>query len=526
MREFKRSGLCLDEKEYDEVKKLKEKLEDLCLRFSKNINEEDTSFEFSGDELKGMPESWFNTHKSENNMYKVTLKYPDFIPIMKYVTNEDVRKKMFLAFYNRCEGNNVKVLEDIIKHRSVIAKKLGYKHHADYQTENRIMKNGENVTNFQNHMNNLFTDSYDNDMKTLTDFAKMCDFPLEKEKIDPWDRAIYSRLYTEKICNIDLKEVKKYFPLETVIDGMFVIYQKLLNLKFTEIDTDNKWHSEVKLFEVRDNGDTKDVLGHFYVDLHPRKGKFNHAAALSLITRSNYNGIMRTPVITIACNFPKNECLEFRDVVVLFHEFGHVMHFICCKTNISSLNAFEIEMYFIEAPSQMLEFWCYTPESLILMSKHTENQKALSDDIIEGLKIGKNILQGINYKRQLLFGLVDMVYHKMDLELDSEIDTTRLWYDMEEKLFGYYTENTHPQAGFGHLTDYSAAYYGYLRSETYAANMFYKKFKDGKVLDSEVGCEYRKKILEPGSSRDALELLKDFLGEEPDDKYFLLDKGY
>ena len=223
----------------------------------------------------------------------------------------------------------------------------------------------------------------------------------------------------------------------------------------------------------------------------------------------------------MACNFPANDCLEFGDVETFFHEFGHVMHEICSKTQLSDFSGFGVENDFVEAPSQMLEFWCYEAKPLQMMSSHKETGKVIPKRLINKLKKVKNVLQGFHNKRQLLFGLYDLTVH-----LNNDLDPLELWKEKEVSILkDEYVEGTSFISSFGHLMGgYDAGYYGYLRSETYATNMFYKMFKQN-PLSKESGLKYRKYILEPGSTKDGIELLKDFLGEETDDKYFLLEKG-
>jgi thimet oligopeptidase len=536
MRDFRRNGLHLDDEKYNEVKTKLKDLSELCTKYQNNLNEDVTSFEFLKDEIPGMPAHWFCDEKlikkDENDAssvekYKLTLKYPDINPVLDYVTNEATRKKMFIAYNSRSAVENTELITKAIQLRYEIAKILGYQYHADYKTELAVIKTGKNAMDFENDMNQKFTPLYEADMKNLLDFAKNeSKTPLIKEKFDPWDLRFYIHEITEKECVINMEEVRKYFPLEVVTKGLFEIYQTLLGLVFTEVETKNKWHDEVKLYRVSDK-ETSEVMGYFYLDLHPRDGKYGHAAAFDFRTGCQISKEERLHhIMAVACNFPKDGCIEFEDVETFFHEFGHVMHQICSKPELTEFAGFGIEWDFIEAPSQLLEYFVYTKEGLALMSKHSETGETVPQELIDKLNKKKNFMGGYFYKRQLLFGIVDLKYHMLT-DFSEPVDMQAVWYATEKEVFGVDNETKlFPFASFGHLMGgYDAGYYGYLLAETYAANMFYKMFKFGSVLDQTAGMRYRKKLLEPGSTKEALQLLEDFLGEKPNADFFLKEKG-
>lgn len=540
IRDFKRDGLHLDQINYEKIKTLSKELSELSSKFQNNVNSENTIFKFKKEELDGAPDYWFNKDKEiiEDNVtyYKVTLKYPDYFPIQDNVNVEETRKKLYFAFNSRCATENTEILKKAIAIRYHMAKILGYKNHADYKTEISMIKTGQNALNFENDMNEKFTPLYKNHTEALLKFAtSKSKNPINKTKLDPWDTRYYMREFTESEFDINMNEVRKYFPLDTVKKGLFEIYQKLLSLSFTEIQTNNKWHNDCTLYQVTDNK-TNELLGYFYLDLHPREGKFAHAAAFEFIDGHEINKNQREPhVISLICNFPKDGCIGFDDVKTFFHEFGHVMHQICSRPQIKRFVGFGVEWDFVECPSQFLENWVYTKDALQLMSRHTDNNTTIPDDIIDKLIKKKNFLNGIFYKRQIVFALADLKMHTLtesdfgDLTVDynSSLDLQKLWYDIEKEVIGTDAEyKLYPFASFGHLVGgYDAGYYGYLMSETYAVNLFYKLFKGKNVLDPNIGMHYRKKLLEPGSTRGAMELLRDVLGEEPNNNYFLEEKG-
>lgn len=541
MRDYRRNGLHLDTDTYNLLKNMKSELSETCTQFSQNLNEENTSFLISRSDLDGLPESWFTNDRlgdiNNNNdqLYKVTLKYPDYIPAMEYVKNEQIRKMLYKAYSSRCAENNTPLFEKAVNLRYQIAKLLGYPTHADYKTEVKIVKNAKTAIDFENNLNNLFTSLYNKEIEELTSFANSSEcegYKLNKDRLDMWDITFYSRLYKEYRCNINMEEIKNYFPLDKVRDGMFTIYQTIFNLVFTEIVTDNKWHDDVQLYKVEDK-DTGELMGFFFLDMFPRDGKYGHAAAFNFqngcdMQSLTNNSLKRPHIITMACNFPKNECISFKDVETFFHEFGHVMHLICSKSQISDFSGFGVEWDFVEAPSQMLEYWCYCKEPLQLMSCHKDSGLPISEELINKLIKTKSVLNASLNKRQLMFGIFDLRAHMLNFDENQSFNSRELWYNVTKDILGFdidKEDQCDPVASFGHLMGgYDAGYYGYLRSESYAANMFYLWFVDN-TLNPEIGMRYRKKLLEPGSTKDGIELLRDFLGEDPDDKYFLMDSG-
>eukprot|EP01083_Nonionella_stella_P240940 841794_1 len=347
----------------------------------------------------------------------------------------------------------------------------------------------------------------------------------------------------EKEYCVDKEALREYFPLKIVIDGALNIYQTLLGLIFLPISESESqfkfWHSEVELYQVID-AKSKELQGYFFLDLHPRQGKYGHACKITLQTGCRiYNNTgnqigKQLPINVMLCNFPKPtvnkpSLLGHDDVVTFFHEFGHVMHQICGQPLLSRFAGTAVERDFVEAPSQMLENWCWKSKALNLMSGHYKNNnQKIPNDLIEKLSKSKNANCGLLTKRQLYFAILDQTMHT--IKNKNGVDTQKLCYELQPKIMGIDTQkDTNFVASFGHLAGgYDAQYYGYMWSEVYSADMFYSIFcknGDESLLDVQNGMNYREKILQPGGSRDAIDSLKDFLGREPNNKAFLKDKG-
>jgi thimet oligopeptidase len=532
MNKFRRKGLNLPEDKYMLVKQISKDLSDISVSYQNNINKDKTYLKHTKEELDGVPNYWFNDDKIivENDIkyYKVTMKYPDYIPMMDYVNNEEIRKQIYKVFNSKCGKENDELLRKAIELRYKKASILGYATHADYKTAVNTIKNGTNAMNFLLDMNNKYTPLYDKDMKQLLDFAKnKSKNPTNKSKLDLWDLRYYSRELTEYECHIDMNDIRKYFPLEVVKNGLFDIYQRFLGLTFVEVPTTNKWHDDIKLYQVND---ANELLGYFYFDLYPRDGKYNHAAVFPFIvghdtTKINGKKERQPHIVTVACNFPKDGNIGFDDVKVFFHEFGHVMHQICSKPQLSKFAGFGVKGDFLECPSQFFENWIYTKKGLELISKHSETGEIISQELIDKLNKKRIFLSGVHYKKQLLLGVFDMKIHSLT-EL-NDVNLQKIWYDTEKEVLGIDNEDKlYTYSSIGHfMNGYDAEYYGYLYSEVNSTNLFYKFFKDNDVLDSKIGIHYRKNLLEPGSTQNAMILLKNTLGEIPNNNYFLLDRG-
>ena len=536
MRDYRRNGLHLPSEKSELIKQYQKELSNLETDFRKNIADVDTSFEHTREELDGMPETWFTDERllrkgdtKEKDVFKVTLKYPDYIPGMKYLHSSALRKKLYVAYASRCIDSNIPIFEKAVKLRSMLSQLLGYSTYADYKTEVKIVKHSYNALNFESGLNKMFTPLYHKEIKELLEFALSQGF--EGDQLEKWDQSYYSRMYEENVCDINLQEIRSYFPLDTVRDGMFSIYETLLGLNFAKLDNTNVWHDSVEYFKVTDK-ETDTTVGYFYLDMYPREGKYSHAAVFPGVYGCDatkipdIEGDRILPIAVMACNFSKGECLTHDEVTTFFHEFGHVMHHICSKTQLADMASFHVEGDFVEAPSQMLEYWCFELEPLQIMSSHQDTGEKIPKELVDKLAKSKKVLQGYFNKRQILLGMIDLNYHVQQMNVDSEFDVIKMYNDLVRDILEREpVEGTCMVASFGHLMGgYEAGYYGYLRAESYAAAMFYTKFKDH-LLDPVVGMEYRNKILGVSASKDSLDSLTDFLGEKPDDKYFLLDKG-
>ena len=426
---------------------------------------------------------------------------------------------MSLGFSSRCINENIPMVLEVFALRKELANLLGYEQYSDMTLVKKMAKNTETVINFLTSLQSKTLKACCDDLENLNNLAKtMGDLNETFTSVQLWDVHYYSRIYKELNSNLNDEELSKYFPLTKVIPGMFEIYQTLLGVKFNEITDAHKnrlWHDGVQLFEVVDTN-LNTIIGHFYLDLFPREGKYGHAAVFPFVNKSSRN----LPVAALACNFDTTGYLKFNELETLFHEFGHVMHEMCSDTQIGQFSGTNCERDFVEAPSQMLEEWCYRGASLKIMAD------GITDDVIEKINKKRNMLQGYFNARQICFGLYDMMLHSTYFDnIKNSSNPSEalavLYNDIVKKVTGLdQIPGTNMVATFGHLFGgYAAGYYGYLWSKVYSKDMFVTKFMNHE-LDPEVGQLYRKEILSYGGSRPSIDSLKMFLSREPSDESF------
>lgn len=517
--DYSLSGMLLDDESYERVKVIRMELSELSNQFDLNLSNENSSYVFTKDDLDGMSEDYLTKRlNSDDTNYTVTLKYPDYVPIMEKCRNRETRKRMAIAYGNRCVEENMPICIKVFKLREQLAKLFGYEQYSDMALIKRMAKDTHTVMDFLNNLKDKMKSMSRRDLNYLQEVANQDNI----NSIEPYDVSYYSNIYKEKNAELDEEELRKHFPLETVTNGMFNIYETLLSYKFVEITEPYRhqlWHEDVKLYKVLNNNNGN-ILGYFYLDLFPREGKYGHAAVFPFVSKSRDN----LPVVCMACNFGKNETLRFSEVETYFHEFGHVMHGISSNTEIGQFAGTQCERDFVEAPSQMLEEWCYQPTSLKLMSLD------MTDDLIAKINKKEKMLQGYHYARQLSFGLYDMYLHSAKLNTvvsdsntleENSLNLASLFNDVLLETVGLgATPNTNFISGFGHIMHgYAAGYYGYLWSLVYAKDMFYSKFKNHE-LDPNIGNRYKTEILSYGGSRPSIESLRIFLGREPNSDAF------
>jgi Zn-dependent oligopeptidase len=507
MNGYKIAGMELPDDKFEELKEIKKTISELCSQFSLNLGNENYQENISQDLFTGLPEKFIHERLNEDQTIRITLKYPDVVPIMEYANDRDLRKKISVLFKSRCMEENTQLVEKVLELRVKIAELFGFENYSDYKLQQSMAESTSNVNSFLDTLLEQVKPLLHNDLKYLSELAKADGV----DKLEPWDISYYSRIFVEKTCDFDKEKLKQYFPVNKVVSGALEIYQKLLGYTFENITNNHApfWHESVELYQVLDS-QTSSVIGYFYLDLYPREGKYSHAACFPFITKSE--NVL--PVATMGCNFNKGN-LTFDEVETFFHEFGHVMHHLSSESTIKSTAGFSCEHDFVETPSQMFEEWCYAKETLQMMSEN------LPDELVDKLNNSRKLLQGYHYARQLLFGHYDMFVHSSKYQ-KSGLKPKQIFDKLHQEILELDpVSNTSEPANFGHLMGgYDAGYYGYAWSLVYAKDLF-SMFKNGKYLDSNLGMRLRKEVLAKGSIRKSMDSIKIFLARDPSNKEFI-----
>lgn len=527
----KRCGLHLSKDKQEEIKTISKKISELSIEFNKNLNEDNTCLVFTERELGGLAETYINgLETTADGRYIVTLGYPHYYPLMKRCHVPETRQRMETAFHSRCKEVNTDILERLVELRAKAAELLGYSSHANFVLEMNMAKNASNVSDFLEAFYEVVKPIGNKERKYILALKKrecLMKGHIFDGKINAWDLPYYMNQVEQLKFAVNKDKLIEYFPLEVVTEGLFGIYQELLGLTFTEVHHAHVWHENVKLFSAHDTKSGEEI-GHFYLDLHPREGKYGHAACFSLRPGcQSFNGNRQIPVAAMVANFTKPRrgwpsLLQHHEVETYFHEFGHVMHELCSKTRFSEFSGTQVEMDFVEVPSQMLENWVWEKEPLRRMSRHYRDGSQIPDNLLDKLISSRVANTGLMNLRQVVLSKVDQYLHN-----NTTANTADVFAKYCQEILGVpATPGTNMTASFSHLAGgYDGQYYSYLWSEVYSMDLYFSRFKEEGIMNSKVGGEYRKIILEAGGSVDGMEMLKTFLGRAPHQDAFFQCKG-
>ena len=516
IREFEKNGLKLPEEKLSEVREMKTRLGQLETRYSANLNNDNTTLEFTAEELAGVPLSSVETfEQTPQGMYLVTMKYPDYLAVMTYAEDERTRMRMYGAYNNRQADTNTAVLEEAILLRQKIAEALGYSTWADYKIDGRMAENTGNVMEFLTSMKEPIKEKYTGEMRELLSVKRSTD--PEAAAVSPWDITYLQNIQKKEQYDYDEEEVREYFPADTVLQGLFKTYGTLFDIRFSEVENASVWSPDVRLYEVK-NTAGNETVGYMYLDLYPREGKYGHFCASPLINGRLKDDGYSVPVVTIIGNFHRPEeerpsLLTVTEIETLFHEAGHAMHFLLTDAPYGRLSGFSVEWDFVETPSQTLEEWAWDPEVLRSISGHYNNSsEKIPVELCERVIDARNVGSGNKYSRVVINSLEDMRFHTAA----GPVNVTEVWYQTYEDITGTRPPaGIHQPASFGHLMGgYDAGYYGYLWSKVYAMEIV-DEFKESGMTNRTTGMKFRDEILSKGNMQDGMTLLKNFLEREP-----------
>lgn len=525
LRDFKRNGAGLDAAAKAKLATLNDAIAKKAQDFEQNLGDSTLSVDATPKELEGLPAAWLASHPvGSNGKVRVTTNYPDAFPVFQYAKDRAFAKTLFIQFDNRAAEKNVTLLEEILALRAEKAKLLGYPNWAAYVEEPRMAHDPARVHAFLDGIRK----SVDARVKT-----ELADIEVERKGLKiPKDAPLYAAdrtFYEDRIregrFGVDSKLVSKYFEVGGVKRGILEITGDLFGLDFRPVKTAT-WATDVEPYEVVDRK-TQQVLGRFYFDLHPREGKYKHAAVFGIRTTKTLEDpalgkpTRLLPIAAIVCNFPKSTkdspgLMSHQEVTTFFHEFGHVLHHLLGTSRYATFGGTEVARDFVEAPSQMLEEWAWSAETLVRFAKHYETGEPIPLDLVRKMRAARSVGRGLTTQRQLFLATLDLTYH----EGEPTKDSTALLKEVWAKTMPYaYLEGTHFQGTFGHLMGYDAGYYGYAWALAIARDLFSRFEKEG-MMNPATAADYRAKVIGRGGSAEPDVLLKDFLGRPFNDAAF------
>jgi thimet oligopeptidase len=507
IRDFRRAGVLLPDDERARVRAHLETLDRLSTAFGRNIAEDTTSFAVTDQEAAGMPADWISRHQRDSSgRLIVTLQYPDFFPVLTYAANRDLRKRMWVGFENRGRTRNKVVLDSLLQVREAVAHLLGYPTWAAYQAEPQMAASADSIAMFIERVREAVGPAAARLTPRLLQQLRQEDSPVDQLAI--WDGIHAVELLRRAEYDIDSREVRKYFPFDAVKAGVLSVAAELFGVIIRPVKLP-VWHPSVESYEVLEDGRT---LGLFYLDLHPRAGKYQHAALFPL--RASIAG-RQLPEGVLVTNFPggtKNDpgLMELGDVVTFFHEFGHLVHHMFARQPYATMQ-WPNEGDFIEAPSQMLEEFVQLPSVIVRLSRHIETGRPISDSLIAKLRAADALARPRDVAFQAGLSAVSLAIHTGPA---AQTNVDSISYQKLRDYTGLVISNPNRFAtAFDHLgsNGYAATYYTYLWSQVISKDLW-SAFDPEHPFEPAPARRYRDMILRPGGGKPAAQLVRDFLG--------------
>ena len=538
---FVRSGALLDEDKKARLREISQETSTLGPQFMNNAKKSAEAFELIIEDkvdLAGLPDTAIAgavaaaEEKGYENKWLFTLDYPSLGPFLTYADNRDLREKIWRANGNKAykdEFDNCDLVLQIVRLRDERAKLLGYDTHAQYVLERRMAKNPKTVVEFSEKLAQAYKPAAEKDLKDLKEFAKQSGFD---DEIMPWDVGYYSEKLKQKLFDYSSEELRPYFQLKNVLDGVFTHFSKLFGLSFKPATNIPTWHKDVTAYEVHNEKNNK-FVGVLYADFYPRTGKKSGAWKTSYrdqgLEINDQGENMREPIVAIVCNFTKPtkdtpSLLSFGEVTTLFHEMGHAIHALMSDVTYSSHAGTSVLWDFVELPSQVQENWAYKKETLDLFAKHYETGDSIPDALIEKVNKAKNFMVGFGGLRQVSFGLMDMQWHSTD---PATIKDVAEFEDQATEGLRLFPRLAGPMStSFSHIFagGYAAGYYSYKWAEVLDADTF-ELFEQEGLYNQEIATKYAENILSKGGSEPPEVLYKRFRGRDADPDALLRREG-
>lgn len=502
--DFRRSGVDKDEATRERISAIRERITELDQEFSRVTRDDVRTIRVRPDQLAGMPADWLEAHPvDDEGLVTVTTDYPDSVPVRMFAHDQDVRRDLTIAFLERGWPTTEALLTELFTLRHELATTVGYADWPSYDADVKMIGTGSAIPEFIDRIAEAAEEPMQRDLGQLLARYRR-DFP-DATEVPGFDFQYYAELVRSEEYDVDAQRVRTYFDFGKVRQGLLGVTGRLFDLAYRPVDVP-VWHEEVTAYEVEQAGR---VIGRIYLDLHPREGKYKHAAQFTLT-----DGVAgeQLPEGVLVCNFSRG-LMEHDHVVTLFHEFGHLLHHVLAgHGDWFRFAGVATEWDFVEAPSQMLEEWAWHADVLRTFASDAAGEP-IPADLVAAMRAADDYGKGIYARTQMFYAAMSYWFHADRAAAPGEVpDLTERMIELQSRYAALpYLPGTHMFASFGHLGGYSSAYYTYMWSLVIAKDMF-SAFDEADLFDPEVAHRYRDAVLARGGEGDAADLVADFLG--------------
>jgi oligopeptidase A len=529
--DFRRNGADLDEAGKRRLEQISHELAEVTTRFNQNVLDATAAFELvieDEQQLSGLPQSAIDAARQSAASkgkagFRFTLQAPSLIPALTYLDDASIRERLYRAYNSRAssgECDNLPLIASILRLRAEQAALLGYANFADFVLEDRMAKTGHAARAFIEDLADRTRPAFLREIQDLADFRRS----LEGDRapaLEPWDLGYYAEKQRQARYDFDAEELRPYFALERVVEGLFETARRLYGVRIQQNDSMPVWHPDVKCYDLHDGDGT--FLAAFYTDFFPREEKRGGAWMNALITGVSSSEKHEPHLGLIAANVTppvadRPALLTHQEVTTLFHEFGHLLHHCLSRVEVQSLAGINVAWDFVELPSQIMENWCWERQALDTFAHHYRTGEPIGDELFQKMRRARTFREASATMRQLGFAATDLALH-----IDYEPQKDGSLAEYARMLMQRYSPAEFPSeyamiASFTHLfgssVAYGAGYYSYKWAEVLDADAF-SRFSERGVFDAEVGKEFRDKILSRGNTEDPMKLYRDFMGREP-----------
>lgn len=502
--DFRRSGVDKDDATRERITAIRERITELDQEFSRVTRDDVRTIRVRPGQLDGMPADWLEAHPADDDgLVTVTTDYPDSVPVRMFAHDQDVRRDLTIAFLERGWPVTEALLTELFALRHELATTVGYADWPSYDADVKMIGKGPAIPEFIDRITEAAEEPMRRDLDQLLARYRR-DFP-DATEVPGFDFQYYAELVRSEEYDVDAQRVRTYFDFGKVRQGLLDVTGRLFDLSYRAVDVP-VWHEEVTAYEVEQGGQ---VIGRIYLDLHPREGKYKHAAQFTLTDGVDGEQL---PEGVLVCNFSRG-LMEHDHVVTLFHEFGHLLHHVLAgHGDWFRFAGVATEWDFVEAPSQMLEEWAWHADVLRTFASN-EAGEPIPAELVAAMRAADDYGKGIYARTQMFYAAMSYWFHADGAAASGELpDLTERMIELQARYAALpYLPGTHMFASFGHLGGYSSAYYTYMWSLVIAKDMF-SAFDESDLFAPEVAHRYRDAVLARGGEGDAADLVAAFLG--------------